>query len=121
MNMLKEAQAISKWIVTLRRQIHRHPELMYQEVETSKLVRKTLDTLEIRYKYPIAETGVVAQLGRGTGPCVALRADMDALQIHEQADVPFRIEVDNKMHALRTRLSHGDAVGSGTAAQAARV
>jgi IAA-amino acid hydrolase len=42
---------------------------------------------------------VVATLGDGDGPCVALRADMDALPIHEETDVPFRSEVDHKMHA----------------------
>ena len=72
---------------------------MYQEVETSRLVRATLDELGIPYRYPLAETGVVATLGAGTGPCIALRADFDALPIHEEADVPFRSEVDGRMHA----------------------
>jgi amidohydrolase len=99
MNILDEAKDIAEWIVALRRQIHRHPELMYEEVQTSQLVRDTLDQLHISYKYPLATTGVVATLGSGDGPCVALRADMDALPIHEETDVPFRSEIDNKMHA----------------------
>src|SRR5580704_2755703 len=99
MNVLNEAKDIAEWIVALRRQIHRHPELMYEEVQTSQLVRDTLDQLHISYKYPLATTGVVATLGKGDGPCVALRADMDALPIHEETDVPFRSEVDNRMHA----------------------
>jgi IAA-amino acid hydrolase len=98
MSLLEEATAIADWMVGLRRQIHRYPELMYEEVETSRLVRATLDGLGIPYKYPVAKTGVVATIGRG-GRCVALRADMDALPIHEQADVPFRSEIDGKMHA----------------------
>jgi IAA-amino acid hydrolase len=98
-DILGEARAIQDWIVDIRRRLHRHPELMYEEVETSRLVRETLDSLGIEYRWPIAETGVVATLGNGDGPCVALRADMDALPIHEEADVDFRSEVDGKMHA----------------------
>jgi amidohydrolase len=96
---LQEAQGIAEWIVGIRRQLHRHPELMYHEFKTSQLVRDTLDQLGITYIHPVAETGVVATLGKGDGPCVALRADMDALPIHEETDVPFRSEVDNRMHA----------------------
>jgi IAA-amino acid hydrolase len=99
MTLLDEANAIHEWIVSLRRQLHRRPELMYEEIETSRLVRATLDGLGIPYQYPLAMTGVVATIGRGTGRCVALRADMDALPIHEEADVAFRSEVDGKMHA----------------------
>ena len=97
--LLEEARSIAAWIVDLRRQLHRHPELMYEEVETSRLVRATLDDLGIPYRHSVAKTGVVATIGRGPGPCVALRADMDALSIHEETDVPFRSEIDGKMHA----------------------
>jgi IAA-amino acid hydrolase len=99
LTLLEEAKSLSNWIVELRRQLHRHPELMYEEVETSRLVRATLDDLDIPYRHSVARTGVVATIGRGPGPCIALRADMDALPIHEEADVPFRSEIDGKMHA----------------------
>ena len=94
-----QATEIQDWIVEIRRRLHRHPELMYEEVETSRLVRETLDGLGIEYRSPIAKTGVLGWLGDGDGPCVALRADMDALPIHEETDVEFRSEVDGKMHA----------------------
>ena len=95
----KEAKKISDWIIDIRRELHKHPELMYEEVKTSALVRRELDNLGIKYQSPIAKTGVLASIGNGNGPCVALRADMDALPIHEETDVPFRSEVDGKMHA----------------------
>lgn len=97
--LLEDAKSIADWIVELRRQLHRRPELMYEEIETSRLVRATLDGLGIPYRHSVAKTGVVATIGRGPGPCVALRADMDALPIHEETDVPFRSEIDGKMHA----------------------
>ena len=97
--ILQHAREIEEWIIDRRRTIHRHPELMYEEVQTSKLVQDTLDELGIQYTAGIAETGVLATIGTGEGPCVALRADMDALPIHEETDVEFRSEVDGKMHA----------------------
>ncbi|ANM29461.1 hypothetical protein ABI59_07490 [Acidobacteria bacterium Mor1] len=97
--LIREARTFEDWIVELRRTIHRKPELMYEEVETSALVQKTLRELGIPFEAGIAETGVLATLGDSDGPCVALRADMDALPIHEEADVDFRSEVPGKMHA----------------------
>ncbi|MFS8583208.1 MAG: IAA-amino acid hydrolase [Limnochordales bacterium] len=97
--LLDEAKQMQDWMVDIRRRIHQHPELAYEEVRTSALVRRTLDELGVPYRHPVAETGVVAIIGTGRDPCVALRADMDALPIEEEADVPFRSQVPGKMHA----------------------
>jgi IAA-amino acid hydrolase len=97
--LLSKAKEIQPWIVEKRRKIHRHPELMYEEFETSKLVQETLTDLGISYDKDIAITGVVGTLGDGNGPCVALRADMDALPIHEETNIDFKSEIDGKMHA----------------------
>jgi IAA-amino acid hydrolase len=94
-----ESKSISDWIINIRRELHEHPELMYEEFKTSELIRRELDKLKIPYKHPVAETGVLASIGNGNGPCVALRADMDALPIHEETDVPFKSKIDGKMHA----------------------
>lgn len=101
MNMdaiLAEAREIQQWIIDIRRTLHRHPELQYEEILTSRLVQDVLGELGISFQAGIAETGVLASVGKGD-LCVALRADMDALPIHEEADVEFRSEVDGKMHA----------------------
>ena len=95
----EESKSISDWIVKIRRELHEHPELMYEEFRTSDLIRRELDKLDIQYRHPIAETGVLASIGNGNGPCVALRADMDALPIHEETDVPFKSKIEGKMHA----------------------
>ena len=96
---LAQVRAIQAWIIGLRRRLHQKPELKFQEVETNQLVCETLNQLSIPYRSPIAKTGIVAWIGKGTKPCVALRADMDALPIQEESDVPFRSEVDGRMHA----------------------
>ena len=98
-DIVTQSKEIHDWIVDKRRIIHRNPELMYEEFETSKLVQDTLSELDINFQKDIAITGVVATLGDGDGPCVALRADMDALPIHEETDIDFKSEIDGKMHA----------------------
>ena len=97
--IISEAKEIQSWIVEKRRTIHQHPELMYEEFETSKLVQKTLSDLDITFEKDIAITGVVGIVGNGNGPCIALRADMDALPIHEETDIDFKSKIDGKMHA----------------------
>lgn len=72
------------WMVGIRRKLHENPELGFEEFETSKLIRSELDLMGVKYKYPVAVTGVVGYVGTGEPPFVALRADMDALpmQVH---------------------------------------
>lgn len=66
-------------MVRIRRKLHEHPELGFEEFETSKLIRSELDLMGVKYRYPVAITGVVGYIGTGEAPFVALRADMDAL------------------------------------------
>ena len=87
-------------IVALRRDIHREPELGFDTKKTAEKVLAALDGLPLVVQTGVAENGVVATLkGEGDGPTVGLRADMDALPIHEETDLPFASEEDGKMHA----------------------
>ena len=97
-SVLKKAEAIAPELIEVRRKIHRHPEFGFEEFETSKLVCKVLDQLDIPYHSGVARTGVIAEVGQGK-PIVALRADMDALPVTERTELPFASQVPNMMHA----------------------
>ncbi|MBC7862647.1 MAG: amidohydrolase [Bacteroidia bacterium] len=77
-------------LIAIRRQLHANPEIGYQEYETAAIVCKELDELKIPYRKNIARTGVVAILKKGDGPTIVLRADMDALPIKEDNNLPFK-------------------------------
>ncbi|MGH8443485.1 MAG: amidohydrolase [Nevskiaceae bacterium] len=77
-----------------RRYLHQHPELSNREVETAKYVAKHLRNVGIEVRTGVARTGVIGILRGGKpGPVVALRADMDALPVTEENDLPFRSKV----------------------------
>lgn len=88
-------------LVEIRRDIHMHPELSNEEVRTSKLVVDRLKELGFTdIKTGVAKHGIVAMLkGTQDGPCVAVRADMDALPIKELRSVPYRSQNPGVMHA----------------------
>ena len=88
------------WLVELRRDFHRIPELSYQEKKTAAKICQSLDQLGVPYQSAIGKTGVVARLKSDTvGPLVAYRADMDALPLDEANDVVYKSEHKGKMHA----------------------
>lgn len=97
--MLTKATALKEAIVHLRRTIHMHPELGFEETETSTLVSQTLVEMGIETQVGVGKTGVVAKMGNGKGPAIGIRADMDALPITELNDVPYKSQNPGVMHA----------------------
>ncbi len=92
-------QDIFERMVSIRRDLHQHPELSLHEHRTSERVATVLEELGIRHRR-IAETGIVADIPGPDGtPRVALRADMDALPIQEETGLPFASVHDGVMHA----------------------
>lgn len=97
--VLECSRSLSEYVIRMRRDFHMHPELKWEERRTSSIVERELRELGIEVTR-VAETGVVGVLkGSGEGPVVGIRADMDALPIQEENDVPYRSRVPGKMHA----------------------
>jgi amidohydrolase len=100
MDPLAPTEEEVKELVATRRDLHAHPELKYEETRTADVVAERLASLGYLPRRRVGRTGVVALLeGRRPGPCVLLRADMDALPLQETNDVPYRSTIPNRMHA----------------------
>ena len=94
------AAQLAPHLVELRRDLHAHPELAFEEVRTAGVVAAELARMGIPHTTGIGGTGVVGIIEGGRpGPTLAIRADMDALPIHEETGLPYASTVDGKMHA----------------------
>ena len=98
---LKPDRELTNWIREIRRHIHQYPELGFQEYKTSMYIGQKLQELDIPFHFEIAGTGIIATMGDEdpSAPCVALRADMDALPIEEKTDLAFSSQNPGVMHA----------------------
>lgn len=100
-------------VVSLRRALHRHPELSGEEQETARRVTAWLDAYDLHVRTGVYGTGVVATLDGGRpGPTVLLRADMDALPIREETGLAFASEQDGVMHACGHDLHTSSLLGT---------
>ncbi|HIB8306257.1 TPA: amidohydrolase [Serratia marcescens] len=86
-------------IIAYRRELHQNPELSNHEFATTARLTRWLQEAGIRILPLALKTGVVAEIGSGKGPIIALRGDIDALPIDEIADVPFSSQNSGVMHA----------------------
>jgi amidohydrolase len=101
MTISTEVLQLKDDLITLRRDLHAHPELGFEEYRTAEVVERHLRSLGLEPRR-MAGTGVVADLVGGAaeaGPVLLLRADIDALPLQEANDVPYRSENDGVMHA----------------------
>ncbi|MCU0515009.1 MAG: amidohydrolase [Anaerolineae bacterium] len=95
-----EAAALRDELIACRRDFHQYPELAFEEHRTADVVARTLHSLGLQVITGVAQTGVVALLeGAADGPTVMVRADMDALPIQEENDVPYISRHAGRMHA----------------------
>ncbi len=94
------AAEIADRLTKIRRTIHQHPELAFEEMATAELVTRILTELGVLQRTGVGRTGVVGLIqGAAPGRTVAVRGDMDALPIQEDTGLPFASTVAGKMHA----------------------
>jgi amidohydrolase len=103
----RRAKDVEANVVAWRRDFHEHPELSNRESRTGKIVADYLKSLGLEVRYPVAHNGVVATLKGGRpGGVVALRADMDALPVTEEVDLPFRSTVRTQFNGQEVGVMH---------------
>lgn len=99
-HLFAEVEATRETLVRLRRDLHAHPELAFQEVRTAGIIAERLKTAGLDVRTGVAETGVLGVLrGSRAGRTVLVRADIDALPILEANTVPYRSQTPGVMHA----------------------
>jgi amidohydrolase len=95
-----EIQALQPQLVEWRRRLHQRPELGFREHLTAEFITQKLQSWGIEHQTGVAKTGIVATISSTRpGPVLAIRADMDALPIQEENEVPYRSQHDGVMHA----------------------
>jgi amidohydrolase len=101
------ADRVEPKVIAWRRDFHQNPELGNRELRTAAIVAEHLRSLGLAVKDKVAHTGVVGLLeGASPGPVVALRADMDALPVVEEVDVPFRSKVQTEWNGVKCGAMH---------------
>ena len=100
-------RAIESKVIAWRRDIHEHPELSNREIRTGELIAAHLRKLGMEVRTGVARTGVIGLLKGGKpGPVVALRADMDALPVVEEVDLPFKSTVKTEYIGQQVGVMH---------------
>jgi amidohydrolase len=96
----EQDQAFNNWLVAVRRDLHAHPELAFEELRTTKTLTRLLEEIGVEVQRFKTHTGVVGVLrGAADGPTIALRADIDALPVEELGTPDYRSRHQGRMHA----------------------
>lgn len=100
-------------LVAIRRHLHQYPELSNEEFETTASIRSWLEGAGIRIADYSLPTGLIAEVGEvNGGPIIALRADIDALPIQEETDLPYTSRIPGKMHACGHDFHTASIIGA---------
>ncbi|MFC1518437.1 amidohydrolase [Pseudomonadota bacterium] len=106
-NAAQLASDVEAKVLEWRRDLHQHPELSNREFRTSKVIAKHLESLGLEVQTGIAHTGVVAILkGAKSGPLIGIRADMDALPVTEEVDLPFASKATDTYRGQKVGVMH---------------
>jgi amidohydrolase len=95
----RDVRALEGALVALRRELHAHPELAFQEVRTARRVREFLEGSALDIRQEVGGTGLIASTRNGNGRTVLLRVDLDGLPIQEENATPYASREAGKMHA----------------------
>lgn len=108
----RHVAGIEPQLIAIRRDIHAHPEIGFETVRTAEIVAKELERLGLSPRRGVGRTGVTAEIAGGApGPCLLIRADMDALPIEERTGLPFASTIPGKMHACGHDLHTATLLG----------
>ncbi len=102
-------------LIAFRRHLHAHPELSYEEHETTAMIAERLRAAGLEPRVLASGTGLVCDVGPGGGPVVALRADIDALAMTDEKDVPYRSRIPGVAHACGHDVHTTIVLGAGLA------
>ena len=97
--IIKDAKKLEKYVIDTRRHIHTYPETLFEEESTAQFIEGELQEIGIPTRR-IVKTGVMGEIqGSKKGKTIALRADIDALNVQENTDLPYQSKNPGKMHA----------------------
>jgi amidohydrolase len=110
--LIQKSENVFEKVQSIRRHLHQYPELSFQEYNTSKFISSLLSEWNIPQK-KLANTGIVSYLGNPSSKkCIAIRADIDALPIHEKNICDYSSKVNGVMHACGHDVHTASALGS---------